>query len=953
MSSDEKTRLSPAHPPTGAGTQLSGIYELDERLGSGGMGEVWRGHNIQTGDLVAIKIVLPEFARDQTILSLFRKEASILNHLSHEAVVRYHVFTIDPGIGRPYLAMEYVDGDSLFEVMRRGPMSPDEARRLCHRLASGLGAVHEAGAIHRDLSPDNIILPGGSVERAKIIDFGIARSAKVGGETLIGGRFAGKYNYVSPEQLGLFGGQVSEQSDIYSLALVLAAALRGKPLDMSGSQFDVIEKRRTVPDLSMIGSELRPVLEAMLQPDPRDRPASMAEVAWMTRSGSQIERDEMLLRMPTKKPGAQPSTSAPWSSGAETAASEPSPAPPDLGFVEHIRPVHLSKHRPTPKPDRARAPHIRKTSKSLAITALSALVIATGTSAWLAGFLPPWSEPAEPHRGEISQLKPRPSEPPPEETATADSSTSQTPQRQADTGLAVLEGATPEQVAEHEVDAAGPVSQPQTGDVSGQGAETTWKDTKPPTEVNSSEEILEALIRQSESFVQGSPSTLARSENAADLPGQQHAGDQKTETAQETAPATATQDNPVTPTSAEDVVASAVPAPSAGGKTLEPHPATGGDQSDPIRRNNVAEPIVKTQTAVRETGHVDTPGAATQIKGPAEKPKTNPARPSDRSDVAAVEPQISPEPFRPLTERSDRPHDVPISEEPQAPSHPSPATDEAEELRPPPFKSAPDETELASQVSEPDVAPPAPAVPARKQQDGAVDEPEGEVVALNVPKPAAPQPAANTIAQRIAWLRDFQGGECFFAAPISVAENAVRVEGFATSVDPFETMLEAFKGRFGLEPDFEVRLIDAAQCAVPRFMRDLRVSSTKGPELIVDQMSIPSGGTLSGSLRTASTMRTSLLLIDHAGMVFSLDPALTSEGDKATFSVPITLDAGDNIAGKSLPELLIAISGESDLPAAAISEPTPASILLPRILSEIRDAGAEFFVTTKYFEIGG
>ncbi|TIU92254.1 MAG: serine/threonine protein kinase, partial [Mesorhizobium sp.] len=108
MSADDKTRISPNVTNTAVGTQLSGIYELDERIAFGGMGEVYRGHNIQTGDHVAIKIVLPEFARDQTILSLFRKEASILNHLSHDAVVRYHVFTIDPGIGRPYLAMEFV-----------------------------------------------------------------------------------------------------------------------------------------------------------------------------------------------------------------------------------------------------------------------------------------------------------------------------------------------------------------------------------------------------------------------------------------------------------------------------------------------------------------------------------------------------------------------------------------------------------------------------------------------------------------------------------------------------------------------------------------------------------------------------------------------------------------------------------------------------------------------------
>ncbi|TIU73707.1 MAG: serine/threonine protein kinase, partial [Mesorhizobium sp.] len=289
MSADDKTRISPNVANTAVGTQLSGIYELDERIAFGGMGEVYRGHNIQTGDHVAIKIVLPEFARDQTILSLFRKEASILNHLSHDAVVRYHVFTIDPGIGRPYLAMEFVDGQSLFDIMRHGPMPKEDVRKLCHRLASGLSAVHQAGAIHRDLSPDNVILPGGRVERAKIIDFGIARSATVGGETLIGGKFAGKYNYVSPEQLGLYGGDVSEQSDIYSLGLVLAAALRGKPIDMGGSQFEIVEKRRTVPDLSDIDADFRGIVEAMLQPDPQDRPISMADIARATRDDTEDE----------------------------------------------------------------------------------------------------------------------------------------------------------------------------------------------------------------------------------------------------------------------------------------------------------------------------------------------------------------------------------------------------------------------------------------------------------------------------------------------------------------------------------------------------------------------------------------------------------------------------------------------------------------------------------------
>lgn len=282
MSSDDKTYvdLSDGVPP---GTQLNGIYEIDERIAMGGMGEVYRGHNIQTGDVVAIKIVLPEFAKDETILALFRKEASVLNHLSHDSIVRYHVFTVDPGVGRPYLAMEFVDGQSVADRMLEGPMDVNEARKMVAGVASGLNAAHEAGVIHRDLSPDNIILvEEKNKKRAKIIDFGIAKAAGVGGGTLLGGKFAGKYNFVSPEQLGLFDGNVTERSDIYSLGLVFAGALAGEAIDMSGSQVEVIEKRRVVPDISWIDPSVLPIVNAMLQPDPKDRPESMAVVVdWL------------------------------------------------------------------------------------------------------------------------------------------------------------------------------------------------------------------------------------------------------------------------------------------------------------------------------------------------------------------------------------------------------------------------------------------------------------------------------------------------------------------------------------------------------------------------------------------------------------------------------------------------------------------------------------------------
>jgi serine/threonine-protein kinase len=243
------------------------------------MGEIYRGHAIETGDPVAIKVMRTDLADNTMALALFRKEASALHYIHHEAIVRYYVFSNDPGTGRHYLAMEFVDGQPLSELLRRGPLDFTAVRLLQERLAAGLNAAHQHGIVHRDLSPDNVLITAGDLAKAKIIDFGIARSTRAGEGTIIGSGFAGKYNYVSPEQLGLFGGDVTAKSDIYSLGLVLAECLTGRPIDMGGTQFEVLEKRRIVPDLGAVDRRFRPLLEKMLQPNPTDRPDSMAAVA--------------------------------------------------------------------------------------------------------------------------------------------------------------------------------------------------------------------------------------------------------------------------------------------------------------------------------------------------------------------------------------------------------------------------------------------------------------------------------------------------------------------------------------------------------------------------------------------------------------------------------------------------------------------------------------------------
>ena len=173
------------------GTRLNGIYEIEHQIGAGGMGEVYKGKAIQTGDPVAVKMMLGELVEDEAALALFRKEASALHYLQHDAIVRYYVFTIEPVLQRPYLAMEFVDGRSLNQILQDGPLTFEAVCALMQRIASGLQAAHDRGIIHRDVSPDNIIIPQGDVRRAKIIDFGIARSAHLSQATVIGSGFAG------------------------------------------------------------------------------------------------------------------------------------------------------------------------------------------------------------------------------------------------------------------------------------------------------------------------------------------------------------------------------------------------------------------------------------------------------------------------------------------------------------------------------------------------------------------------------------------------------------------------------------------------------------------------------------------------------------------------------------------------------------------------------------------
>jgi len=190
---------------------LNNTYEIEGILGRGGTGEVYRASNRITGRVVALKALKRELSGNAGYLELMKREEEMRN-ISHDAVVRYTDCS-QTADGHVYLVMDYVAGTPLSEWLERGGASPRDLLVVAHRVAEGLVATHERKIVHRDLSPDNIILRDGRPEEAVIIDFGIAKDSKTGARTIVGKEFAGKYEYAAPEQLH---GQAEPRSDLYA-----------------------------------------------------------------------------------------------------------------------------------------------------------------------------------------------------------------------------------------------------------------------------------------------------------------------------------------------------------------------------------------------------------------------------------------------------------------------------------------------------------------------------------------------------------------------------------------------------------------------------------------------------------------------------------------------------------------------------------------------------------------
>jgi serine/threonine-protein kinase len=200
------------------GRLVAGRYRIDALIGAGGMATVYRSLDTRLGREVAVKVLLPNLAADETIARRFGHEARSLAAVNHPAIVS--VFDVGVDEDEPFFVMELVEGESLGDLIaREGPLSPALAVPMLLRVADGLSALHAAGFVHRDVKPENILLgPSG----AKLADFGLARSGRSTAMTAPG-TTVGTLGYLAPELLR--GGPATEASDVYALGAVAYLAL--------------------------------------------------------------------------------------------------------------------------------------------------------------------------------------------------------------------------------------------------------------------------------------------------------------------------------------------------------------------------------------------------------------------------------------------------------------------------------------------------------------------------------------------------------------------------------------------------------------------------------------------------------------------------------------------------------------------------------------------------------
>jgi eukaryotic-like serine/threonine-protein kinase len=260
---------------------LAGRYRLTERIAAGGMGEVWRGEDVLLNRAVAVKLLPTGRVGDDPFLARFRAEARYAASLSHPGIARVYDYGESPETGDAYLVMELVKGEPLSAILARaGRLSPDATLDIVGQAARALDAAHQAGIVHRDIKPGNLLVAAGGT--TKITDFGIATAVAAAQASHLTetGMVMGTAMYVSPEQAT--GAPVDAASDIYSLGVVAYECLSGHVPFMASEPLAIAyaHKHAPVPPLPPdVPPMVADLVYDMLAKTPGARPASVRVVA--------------------------------------------------------------------------------------------------------------------------------------------------------------------------------------------------------------------------------------------------------------------------------------------------------------------------------------------------------------------------------------------------------------------------------------------------------------------------------------------------------------------------------------------------------------------------------------------------------------------------------------------------------------------------------------------------
>ncbi|GAA2611309.1 protein kinase [Actinomadura fulvescens] len=305
LRSDDPTRVGP--------------YELEAKIGEGGMGAVYLGR-APGGQLVAVKVVRPELAEDRAFLSRFNDEMANAERVASFCTAQ----VLDHGedLGMAYMVTEYIDGPSLLQhIQEDGPLSPGLLHGVSVGVAAALVAIHSAGLVHRDLKPSNVLL---SISGPRVIDFGIARALDAATSHTKTGQVVGTPGYIAPEQV--LTQQISPAVDVFAWGCLVAYAANGRnPFGTGSFQIMVGRALHAEPELGALTDPLASLVRAALHKEPERRPS--ARELLLSLVGGTGGEAEITTQL-GEAFAAPPEPESPRPSPAATAGSQPPPARP-------------------------------------------------------------------------------------------------------------------------------------------------------------------------------------------------------------------------------------------------------------------------------------------------------------------------------------------------------------------------------------------------------------------------------------------------------------------------------------------------------------------------------------------------------------------------------------------------------------------------------------------------